>query len=96
MPNCQPEDLCLVIRSAYGNEGREVTVRRWVREGDPLPEWGPLWGSAIDGWVVEARHPLASGVRLGVFRDSQLMPLRPPRRPGEALDGASADQVAHG
>lgn len=85
MPRCRPGDLCIVIHSNCGNEGREVTVLRWVNAGQ--------WVAEVDGvadgsmWLTEARHPLRnppgddSSPLFAGYPDDWLLPLRPGAEP---------------
>lgn len=82
---CKPDQLCIVIRSNCGNEGREVTTVRYVKAFDRLPELGPKKLAAQECWLVKARHPLIrprGGVsEYGLFDDVWLLPLDPPAEP---------------
>jgi hypothetical protein len=95
---CKPGDLAIVIRSSFGNEGREVTVVRWVMAHEQV---APRWECVdFDGWAVQSDSPLRGrngfadmeGPYYGVFHDNWLMPIRPEREPESVTteDTASA------
>lgn len=85
LTRCQPGDLALVIHSEAGNEGREVTVVRRVRDGDRhdgtlllVPQgFGPCWlVQARELRAFTADGELRTGT-WGILPDTWLMPLRP-------------------
>lgn len=91
---CKPGDLAIVIRSEVGNEGRVVTVERWLPAGS-MQYVAPgltLFINTDGCWLVRADAPLRNPhldllgfhqVKFGWFPDSHLLPITPPDK---ALD----------
>lgn len=72
---CKPGDIAVIVRSAAGNEGRLVTIGRWLGEVDGF--------AGDDRWEVIADRPLMSMLGLPHFhaQDSWMCPIRPDSEP---------------
>jgi hypothetical protein len=86
MPRCTVGDLCIVIRSDCGNEGREVEIVRWVERDWPMPEIYYRATARGPGWLFRARYPLVGlpafvNPLFWALRDDWLLPLRPAAEP---------------
>ena len=67
--NCKPGDLAIVVKSVAGNEGRILTVLRWI---------GHIQGfSGNDWWETDVEVRTLLGGRIAAMRDSFLRPIRP-------------------
>lgn len=95
----EPGTLCLVIRSAAGNAGREVTAIKQVPRGTVIEDSaGRAWMCEEAGWLVEANYPLRTNrgglVKQGVFPADSLLPLPPLREPDRFEDAMPAGMEA--
>jgi len=80
--NCKPGDLAIVIRSLAGNEGKIVTVHRFVSELEV--EYAPKRKNDREGWLCYGSNLKSIGLKdkvivestKCVFPDESLRPLR--------------------